>query len=147
MKNDGNDYMYITYNNNLLKYFDTTNLFDPYMFSICDSISISIKICYRILKFIRDVLFPHNFIEKWNVSVKSRYVLDQSVFSHLLKHVLFNEVIKFPQKEHWNENKICARISSMLTCLTNVKSDSYMSTYDIKELKLRLFHTERYVHA
>ncbi|XP_052068970.1 uncharacterized protein LOC127708168 [Mytilus californianus] len=141
-KRDGIQHISIIYDG-LKNYVVTTNLFDTYMFAICDYLSMNIRMCYRILKFIRDVLFPRHFRQRWYFSGEINDAFDQGVSSHVLKHVLFSEVIKFPRKEHWNEGKICARISSMLTCLTDANSDSFNSSYDAIELKLRDCFTQR----
>lgn len=47
-----------------VSYHVATNLLDDEMFSACDSVSENIRTCYRIMKFIRDYLFPVVFQKK-----------------------------------------------------------------------------------
>lgn len=88
-----------------------TNVFDNELFKVCDKISLNIKATYRILKFIRDQLFPgwycynnehYTFIEKDHFS------------SFFLKQYLLEEVKMSPSSAYWEESKIHLRLSSVL---------------------------------
>ena len=92
-----------------------TNIFDKQLFETCDAISPNIKLCFRILKFVRDCFFPCFWRKrKDHVSEKEEYYITQRFSSYLLKQVLFQEVIEFQCSEVWKNNCIHLRIASML---------------------------------
>ena len=103
-----------------------TNIFDKQMFKTCDKISLNIKLCYRVLKFIRGCIFPYRVGVGFSYLTKrwSNYVKD-TFSSYSLKQVLFQEVIKFPSKDHWQNSRIHDRIASMLQKLLNYPKDVF----------------------
>ena len=102
------------------------NIFGKQMFKTCDKISPNIKLCYRVLKFIRDYIFPYR------VSVGFSYLTGgwlnyakDKFSSYSLKQVLFQEVIEFPSNDHWQNSHIHVRIASMLQKLLNYPEDVF----------------------
>ena len=78
-------------------------------------ISPNIKLCFRVLKFVRDCFFPCFWRKrKDHVSEKEEYYITQRFSSYLLTQVLFQEVIEFQCSEVWKNNCIHLRIASML---------------------------------
>ena len=95
------------------------NIFDKQMLETCDGISPNIRLCYRILKFIRNHFFPYFVQETENYLTGKPIYYSKSVYSsHLLKQILFREVIKFPSHEQWKNSSIIIRITSMLKILS-----------------------------
>ena len=91
-----------------------TNIFDKPMFETCDRISPNIRLCYRVLKFIRDYFFPCFARKGFNLFTYCHVkYLKATCSSYLLKQVLFHEVIEFPSSDHWNNSFIHLRIASM----------------------------------
>ena len=111
-----------------------TNIFDKQLFETCDAISPNIKLCFRVLKFVRDCFFPCFWRKrKDHVSEKEEYYITQRFSSYLLKQVLFQEVIEFQCSEVWKNNCIHLRIASMLQkCL------DYVSFKDILDTKTKV---------
>ena len=115
-----------------------TNVFDNELLKVCDRISPNIKAIYRILKFIRDQLFPvwycyinehHTFIEKDHFS------------SFFLKQHLLEEVKTNPSSASWEESKIHLRLLSILKLI--LKRDGkipgekdFFNNYDPKFRKI-----------
>ena len=92
-----------------------TNLFDKQLFETCDKISPNIKLCFRILKFFRDCIFPCFWKKrKDHVSEREEYYITRRFPSYFLKQVLFQEVIEFQCFEEWKNNCIHLRLASML---------------------------------
>ena len=115
-------------------YLAATNSFDVQMFSVCDKISMNIRVSYRLLKFIRDSLFPYIFRQKiMSTDSKFHDKHEQSISSHILKQVLFHEVETFPSGKSWDEKKLVERLVSMLTFLTRTGFDPNRSygEYDL----------------
>ena len=115
-----------------------TNIFDKQLFETCDAISPNIKLCFRILKFVRDCFFPCFWRKrKDHVSEKEEYYITQRFSSYLLKQVLFQEVIEFQCSEVWKNNCIHLRIASMLQkCLDYYLFKDILDT----ETKVSPFH-------
>ena len=91
-----------------------TNIFDKPMLETCDRISPNIRLCYRVLKFIRDYFFPCFAKKGFNLFTYCHVkYLKATCSSYLLKQVLFHEVIEFPSSDHWNNSFIHLRIASM----------------------------------
>ena len=109
-----------------------TNVFDKQLFETCDAISPNIKLCFRILKFVRDCFFPCFWRKrKDHVLEREEYHIAQRFPSYLLKQVLFEEVTEFKCSELWKNNCIHLRIASMLQkCL------DYSSFNDILDIKM-----------
>ena len=114
-----------------------TNIFDKKMFETCDRISPNIRLCYRVLKFIRDYFFPYFANEGFNLftSCHVKY-LKARLSSYLLKQVLFDEVIEFPSSDYWNNGFIHLRIASMLQRL----SEDYPNLFDDKKHGFRFVY-------
>ena len=118
-----------------------TNIFDKQLFETCDAISPNIKLCFRVLKFVRDCFFPCFWKKrKDHVSEKEEYYITQKFPSYLLKQVLFQEVVEFHCSEEWKNNCIHLRIVSMLEkCLHG----SYFKDLLVPGLKLSPFGERR----
>ena len=115
-----------------------TNVFDKQFFEICDALSPNIKLCFRILKLLRDCFFPCLWKKRKNLVLEreERYIT-QRFPSYLLKQVLFQEVIEFQCSEEWKNNCIHLRIASMLQkCL---HSSSFKDLLVTKWIKLSPF--------
>ena len=97
-------------------------------------ISPNIKLCFRVLKFVRDCFFPCFWRKREDhVSEKEEYYITQRFSLYLLKQVLFQEVIEFQCSEVWENNCIHLRIASMLQkCL------DYVSIKDILDTKTKV---------
>ena len=92
-----------------------TNVFDKQFFETCDALSPNIKLCFRIIKLVRDCFFPCLWKKRKDlVSDRKEYYITQVFPSYLLKQVLFQEVIEFQCSEEWKNNCIRLRIASML---------------------------------
>ena len=92
-----------------------TNIFSKQILETCDEISPNIRLCYRVLKFIRDYYLLY-FVRK-NFCHLGRYDLHYfktGVSSYSLKQALLLEVIEFPLSDHWKNDFIHLRIASML---------------------------------
>ena len=101
-----------------------TNYFDKLLFEAMDNINSNIKLCFRILKFVRDCYFPSIFNTYYDhLSGEEEVFMPKEFPSYILKQVLFRELIKFPNHKHWKSNLIPARIASMLEKVLN--GDSY----------------------
>ena len=115
-----------------------TNVFDKQFFETCDALSPNIKLCFRILKLLRDCFFPCLWKKRKNLVLEreERYIT-QRFPSYLLKQVLFQEVIEFQCSEEWKNNCIHLRIASMLQkCL---HSSSFKDLLVTKWIKLSPF--------
>ena len=125
---DGKQHLLIIHDGNI-NYLAATNAFDVQMFSICDKLSKNIRVSYRLLKFIRDSLFPYFFRQKIMRRDNELHAkFEQSISSHVLKQVIFNEVEKFPNGHSWEERNLLERLESMLSFLTQPvldPNDSY----------------------
>ena len=111
-----------------------TNCFDKLLFEAMDNINLNIKLCFRILKFVRDCYFPSIFLMRYNhLSDKENVFMPTEFPSYILKQVLFRELIKFPNHEHWKSNLIPTRIASMLERILNGDSSSvsFVSTNEV----------------
>ena len=88
-----------------------TNVFDSELFTVCDKISPNIKVTYRILKFIRDQLFPgwYCYINKHDTFIEKDHFS-----SFFLKQHLLEEVKMSPSSAYWEESKVHLRLSSIL---------------------------------
>ena len=88
-----------------------TNVFDNELFVACDKISPNIKATYRILKFIRDQLFPgwYCYINKHDTFIEKDHFS-----SFFLKQHLLEEVKMSPSSAYWEESEIHLRLSSIL---------------------------------
>ena len=108
-----------------------TNIFDKQIFKTCDEISLNIRLCYRVLKFIRDYIFPYcvGTAFSYLTSCWSNYVKDK-FSSYSLKQVLFQEVIEFPSKDHWENSCIHVRIASMLQKISKYPQDVFYANRD-----------------
>ena len=108
-----------------LKEFDrpNTNIFDKQMFETCDPVSPNVRLCYRVLKFIRDYFFSCRVKTATNELTLREVSYTKSNFSsYLLKQVLFQEVIEFPLCRYWKNGCIFSIIVSTLRKLSNVLS-------------------------
>ena len=115
-----------------------TNVFDKQFFETCDASSPNIKLCFRILKLLRDCFFPCLWKKRKNLVLEreERYIT-QRFPSYLLKQVLFQEVIEFQCSEEWKNNCIHLRIASMLQkCL---HSSSFKDLLVTKRIKVSPF--------
>ena len=112
------------------------NIFDKQMLETCDGISSNIRLCYRTLKFIRNHFFPH-FVEDTEnyLTGKPIYYSKSMYSSHLLKQILFREVIKFPSHEQWKNSSIIIRITSMLKILS--ERSSIVNVYNNEDILLK----------
>ena len=111
-----------------------TNVFDKQFFETCDALSPNIKLCFRILKLLRDCFFPCLWKKRKNLVLEreERYIT-QRFPSYLLKQVLFQEVIEFQCSEEWKNNCIHLRIASMLQkCLHSSSFKDLLVTKWIK---------------
>lgn len=88
-----------------------TNVFDNELFKVCDKISPNIKSTYRILKFIRDQLFPvwYCYINEHDTFIEKKHFSSFFLKQHLLEEVKTN-----PSSAYWEESKIHLRLSSIL---------------------------------
>ena len=87
-----------------------TNSFDEQLFKTCDMISPNIKLCLRILKYLRDMIFPYRYKSK-SAGV---FHLEPTISSYRLKQFLLIEVAKFPFAMDWNISHLHLRIKSIL---------------------------------
>ena len=110
-----------------------TNVFDKQLFETCDRVSPNIRLCYRVLKFIRDYFFPRRVKNAKNDLTLSEISYTTNMFSsYLLKQILFQEVIEFPLCEYWKNDCILSRILSMLQKLSrNFPIIDIFGTYTI----------------
>ena len=116
------------------------NIFDKQMLETCDGISPNIRLCYRILKFIRNHFFPYFVQETINYLTGKPICYSKSVCSsHLLKQILFREVIKFPSHEQWKNSSIIIRITSMLKILS--KRSSIVNVYNNEDMDLLKYNS------
>ena len=90
--------------------FVDTNSFDEKLFKTCDIISPNIKLCLRILKYLRDTIFPYRYKSK-SADV---FHLEPTISSYKLKQLLLIEVVKFPHASDWNLSLLHLRIKSIL---------------------------------
>ena len=109
-----------------------TNVFDNELFKVCDKISPNIKATYRILKFIRDQLFPGWYCY---INEHDTFIEKDHFSSFFLKQHLLEEVKMSPSSAHWEESKIHLRLSSILKLI--LKRDGkipgekdFFSSYD-----------------
>ena len=92
-----------------------TNIFDKQVFETCDQVSPNVRLCYRVLKFIRDYFFPSRVkIATNDLTLRDVSYTTNNFSYYLLKQVLFQEVIHFPLCKHWKNGSIISRIVSML---------------------------------
>ena len=119
-----------------------TNIFDKPMFETCDRISPNIRLCYRVLKFIRDYFFPCFARKGFNLFTYCHVkYLKATCSSYLLKQVLFHEVIEFPSSDHWNNSFIHLRIASMQQRI----SKDYPNLFDDNKHGSRfMYHTDAF---
>ena len=101
-----------------------TNIFDKQIFETCDGISTNIRLCYRVLKFIRDCFFP-GFVGTSFCKLARCHVnyFNKSFSSYSLKQTLFREVIEFPSSDHWKNGLIHIRLASMMQKLLKYYPD------------------------
>ena len=79
-----------------------TNIFDKQIFETYDGISPNIRLCYRVLKFIRDCFLPGLVAGSLCYFLGGRKNYLKECFpSYLLKQELFREVIELPSSDHW----------------------------------------------
>ena len=96
-----------------------TNIFDKQIFETCDRVSPNVRLCYRVLKFIRNYFFPCRVkIATNHLTLRHVSYTTNKFSSYLLKQVLFQEVIEFPLCKHWKNGSIISRIVSMLQKLS-----------------------------
>ena len=88
-----------------------TNVFDNELFKVCDKISPNIKATYRILKFIRDHLFPGWYCY---INEHDTFIEKDHFSSFFLKQHLLEEVKMSPSSAYWEESKIHLRLLSIL---------------------------------
>ena len=102
-----------------------TNLFDKCFFSLCDKLSPNIKMTYRILKYIRDLLFPKHrkYLRQHEKTIESDYFS-----SFFLKQFLLTEVINFSSSSSWREDKIHLRLSSIFSNIQKMLQEPSYST-------------------
>ena len=100
-----------------------TNIFDKQILETCDGISPNIRLCYRVLKFIRDCFFPGLFARKLCHLAGDKNYLKECFSSYSLKQVLYWEVIEFCSSDHWQNDFIHLRIASMLQKLSKYRPD------------------------
>ena len=87
-----------------------TNSFDEDLFTACDMISPNIKLCLRILKYLRDMIFPYRYKQK----SKDKFYLESTISSYHLKELLLREVVKHQSINSWSNCDIHKRIKSIL---------------------------------
>ena len=111
-----------------------TNIFDKQIFETCDGISPNIRLCYRLLKFIRDCFLPGSVETRFcDLAEKCVNYLKNSISSYSLKQVLFREVIEFPLRDHWKNDFIHLRIASMLRKLS--KYERILDIFDGRSIE------------
>ena len=102
------------------------NVFDKQMFKTCDEISLNIRLCFRVLKFIRDYIFPYCVGMGFSYLTRCESNYEKKKFSsYSLKQVLFQEVIEFPSNDHWKNSSIHVRIASMQQKLLTYPRDVF----------------------
>ena len=112
-----------------------TNIFDKQILETCDGISPNIRLCYRVLKFIRDCFLPGSVETRFcNLAEKCINYLKSSISSYSLKQALFREVIEFPSSDHWKNGFIHLRIASMLRKL--LKHEQILDIFDGRSIRL-----------
>ena len=114
-----------------------SNSFDQDLFRTCDMISPNIKSCFRILKYLRDMIFPYRYKRKSG----DTFYLESAISSYKLKILLLKEVVKFPSAQDWNISTLYLRIKSLLSNLQKAIEQFGFNTFfdgvaDIKEEKL-----------
>ena len=116
-----------------------TNFFDKCIFDRCDEISLNIKSCFRIIKFICSKVFPRYCkIYKCVLQHESMDVCDFEPFisSYVLKQLLFKEVIEFPTCKDWSIAFIHLRITSLFKRLKKVsKIQDFLNPLEIKNVR------------
>ena len=109
------------------------NIFDKQMFKTCDEISLNIRMCYRVLKYVRDYIFPYCVGEGFSCLTGYWSNYEKKKFSsYSLKQVLFQEVIECPSNDYWKNSSIHVRIASMMQKLLIYPRD----VFDNKNRKL-----------
>ena len=111
-----------------------TNIFDKQIFETCDGISPNIRLCYRVLKFIRDCFLPGS-VEARSCNLSENFVnyLKNGISSYSLKQALFREVIEFPSGDHWKNTFIHLRIASVLRKL--LKHEQILDIFDGRSIR------------
>ena len=114
-----------------------SNSLDQDLFRACDMISPSIKSCFRILKYLRDMIFPYRYKRKSG----DTFYLEPAISSYKLKILLLKEVVKFPLAQDWSISTLHLRIKSVLSNLQKAIKQFGFNTFfdgvaDIKEEKL-----------
>ena len=87
-----------------------TNSFHENLFTACDMISPNIKLCLRILKYLRDMIFPYRYRRK----SEDKFYLASTISSYQLKELLLREVVKYQSINSWSNCDIHERIKSIL---------------------------------
>ena len=111
-----------------------SNSFDQDLFRTCDMISPNIKSCFRILKYLRDMIFPYRYKKKSG----DAFYLESAISSYKLKILLLKEVVKFPLVQAWSICTLHLRIKSLLSNLQKSIKQFGFNTFfegvaDIKE--------------
>ena len=111
-----------------------SNSFDQDLFRTCDMISPNIKSCFRILKYLRDMIFPYRYKKKSG----DAFYLESAISSYKLKILLLKEVVKFPLVQDWSICTLHLRIKSLLSNLQKSIKQFGFNTFfegvaDIKE--------------
>ena len=132
-----NAMVYINFAMTRLTILVDSNSFDQDLFRTCDMISPNIKSCFRILKYLRDMVFPYRFKRKSG----DTFYLESAISSYKLKILLLKEVVKFPLVQDWSISTLHLRIKSLLSNLQKAVKQFGFSTFfdgvaDIKEGKL-----------
>ena len=101
-----------------------TNIFDKQIFETCYVISPNVRLCYRVLKFIRNYFLP-GFVGTSFCKLAECHVnyFNNSFSSYSLKQALFREVIEFPSSDHWKNGLIHVRLASMMQKLLRYYPD------------------------
>ena len=132
-----NAMVYITFPMTCQTVLVDSNSFDEDLFRACDTISINIKLCLRILKYLRDMIFPYRYKRK----SEDTFYLESVISSYKLKMLLLEEVVQFPLVQDWGICTLHIRIESVLSNLQKaIKQCGFITFFDgvadIKEEKL-----------
>ena len=134
---DKNAMVYVNFAMTRVSVVVDSNSFDQDLFRTCDMISPNIKSCLRILKYLRDMIFPYRYKRKSG----DTFYLESTISSYKLKILLLKEVMKFPLVQDWSVSTLHFRIRSLLSNLQKAIKQFGFNTFfegvaDIKEEKL-----------
>ena len=107
------------------------NVCDWKLFQMLDDISPNIRKAYRLLKIIRNEVFPREFKSRklrssFYFLMEQKYFLKESqvVSSHVLENIVLGEVERHPAHIYWAGSLLIERIVS---CLSSIQKNRYKS--------------------